>query len=230
MNAATSRKPKRDPHLIEGVLANLPLMEGVSPSVVRQLSTQSVLIHARRGEILVRRGEPVGGLYAIAYGKVKKRLLPPAGAEVVLALLGPGDTFAEVPALLASPSRLDAVALSDAMVVRINASCIAKEMANDPRLARNVSSALARRMQALLEEFERVRLPAVTRLAGYLLLIAEGDLARLPMSKTLLAARLDMKKETLSRLLRGLAARGLIAVAGREIRIVDRGGLAALVR
>jgi CRP/FNR family transcriptional regulator len=103
-------------------------------------------------------------------------------------------------------------------------------MANDPRLARNVSSALARRMQALLEEFERVRLPAVTRLAGYLLLIAEGDLARLPMSKTLLAARLDMKKETLSRLLRGLAARGLIAVAGREIRIVDRGGLAALVR
>jgi CRP/FNR family transcriptional regulator len=229
MNAATDRKPQRDPRLIEGVLANLPLMEGVSLSVVRQLSTQTTLNNAKRGETIVRRGEPITGLYAIAYGRVKKRLQP-TGAEVVLALLGPGDTFAEVPALLACASRLDAVALSDAMVVRINASCIAKEMANDPRLARNVSSALARRMQALLEEFERVRLPAVTRLAGYLLLIAEGDLARLPMSKTLLAARLDMKKETLSRLLRGLAARGLIAVAGREIRIVDRGGLAALVR
>ena len=47
-------------------------------------------------------------------------------------------------------------------------------------------------------------------------------MARLPVSKTLLAARLDMKKETLSRLLRRLAADGLIKVSGREIAILDR--------
>jgi CRP-like cAMP-binding protein len=93
-----------------------------------------------------------------------------------------------------------------------------------------VSNALARRMQALLDEFERVRLPALQRLAGYLASIAEGELARLPVSKTLVAARLDMKKETLSRLLRGLGTRGIIAVAGRDIRILDRAALVALLR
>ena len=45
------------------------------------------------------------------------------------------------------------------------------------------------------------------------------------MSKTLVAARLGMKKETLSRLLRRLAADGLIEVSRREIAILDRAAL-----
>ena len=59
MNAAANRKPTRDPRLIEGVLVNLPLMEGVARQVVRQLSTQSVLMHFKRGETVIRRGERV---------------------------------------------------------------------------------------------------------------------------------------------------------------------------
>src|SRR5688500_5966652 len=137
MNA--NRKATRDPRLIEGVLANLPLMTGVSPSVVRQLSTQSALVDAKRGEVLVSRGDLVRGVYAIAYGAVKKRLRHPRGAERVVALLGPGDTFAEVPALLALPSRLEAVALADSLLVMINAACISAQAERDPRLARNVA-------------------------------------------------------------------------------------------
>jgi CRP-like cAMP-binding protein len=79
-------------------------------------------------------------------------------------------------------------------------------------------------------------LPSLQRLAVYLDSIAEPAeapgtwVARLPVSKTLVAARLDIKKETLSRLLRQLAARGLISVARREIRILDRAALAAVTR
>ena len=161
MNAAANRKPVRDPRYIEGVLAGLPLMEGVSRQVIRQLSTQSALLHAQRGETVVRRGDAVRGLFAIAYGSVKKRLQHPGGAEVVLALLGPGDTFAEVPALLACPARVEAVALSDSMLVTIGAGCIATQAVSDPRLARNVVKILARRMHALLAEFERGLLPSL---------------------------------------------------------------------
>jgi CRP/FNR family transcriptional regulator, dissimilatory nitrate respiration regulator len=235
MNATANRKQTRDPRLLEGVLANLPLMEGVGRHVVRQLSTQSALLNVKRGETVVRRGERVSGLYAIAYGAVKKRLRHPGGAELVLALLGPGDTFAEVPALLACPAGIEAVALADSMLVVINAGCINTQTLSDPRLARNVANGLARRMHALLSEFERGMLPSVKRLAAYLHSIAEPGaepgswLARLPVSKTLLAARLDMKKETLSRLLRRFTADGLIEVSSRDIAILDRGGLAALI-
>ena len=94
MSALANSKPTRDPRMIEGVMANLPLMEGVARAVVRQLSTQAALLNAKRGEVVVRRGERVRGVYAIAYGTIKKRLRHPNGAERVLALLGAGDTFA----------------------------------------------------------------------------------------------------------------------------------------
>jgi CRP/FNR family transcriptional regulator len=204
--------------------------------VVRQLSTQCTVLTAKRGEVVLSRGAAVRGVYAIAYGSVKKRLRHPGGAELVLALLGPGDTFAEVPALLARPSGLDAVALDDSMLVMINAACISAQTERDPRLARNVANTLARRLQAMLYEMERRMLPSLQRLAAYLDSIAEPGaapgawVARLPVSKTLVAARLDMKKETLSRLLHELAERGTISVSRRVITIHDRPRLAAVHR
>jgi CRP-like cAMP-binding protein len=83
-----------------------------------------------------------------------------------------------------------------------------------------------------MTEFEHSMLPTLQRLAAYLDSIAEPTpapqvwTARLPVSKTVVAARLGMKKETLSRLLQRLVRRGLIAVAQRDITILDRAGLA----
>jgi Mn-dependent DtxR family transcriptional regulator len=51
---------------------------------------------------------------------------------------------------------------------------------------------------------------------------------RLPVSKTLVAARLGVKKETLSRLLHQLAADGVIAVERRDVRILDAARLSSV--
>ena len=48
---------------------------------------------------------------------------------------------------------------------------------------------------------------------------------RLPAPKAVIAALLDMKKETLSRLLRGLSTKGLIKVNGGAITLLDRAKL-----
>lgn len=53
---------------------------------------------------------------------------------------------------------------------------------------------------------------------------------RLPASKTLIASRLDMTKETFSRLLRSLSEQGLIRVARDEITLLDRDGLRSAAR
>ena len=234
VNAILKRNPHRDLRLIEGVLANLPLMEGVSRLVMRQLAMQSTVITVRRGETVVRRGEPVPGVFAIAYGSVKKRLPHRSGSELVLALLGHGETFAEVPALLACAARVDVVTLAQCLLVVVDGAGIRAQAQSDLPLMRNMANAVARRMDALLGEIERGLLPGLQRLSAYLDSIAEpGDapgtwIARLPVSKTLLAARLDLTKETLSRMLRRLVARGVILVGRREIIILDRRSLAAV--
>lgn len=217
--------------MAEAIIRNLALFEGTSGQTVRQAALDSELRRACRGEIVLQRGLPVPGMFALAYGSLKTRLRNAQGDEVVLSLIGPGETLAEAPSLLVQPAKLDAVALADSMLVMIPAASLSALLQRDARLSRNLVTRLAERTQTLLAELESGLQRSSQRLAAYLESIVEPAdrsgawVARLPVSKTLLAARLGMKKETLSRLLRQLAARGLVSVAQREIRILDRAGL-----
>ena len=51
---------------------------------------------------------------------------------------------------------------------------------------------------------------------------------RLPATKAAVAARVGITKETMSRMLRDLSERGLLEVAGSQLTVKDRAGLAAL--
>jgi len=217
--------------LVKGVLDKLPLLEGVGQEAIRELTTQSSVVRTGRGEVIVRHGERVPSLYAVAFGTVKTRLPRPRGSEVVLGLLGAGTTFGKTAVMLGAPSQVEVVALDDTVLVAIRAGCVLAMVERNLRFSRNLARALAERNQALIAELESGKLRSGQRLAAYLHSIAEptaepGVLAaRLAVSKTLLAARLGIKKETLSRLLREFAVDGLIEVSGRTIAIRDAGGL-----
>jgi CRP-like cAMP-binding protein len=217
--------------LIKGVLEKLPLLEGLNHETIRELVTQSTVLRTKRGQVILRRGERVPSLYAVGFGSVKTRLPQNGGSEVVLGLLGPGATFGKSALLLGAPSRVDVVGLDDALLVAVRATCVVALVERNLRFSWNLARALAQRNQALVEELEVSKLRSAQRLAAYLDSIAEPAgqpgawAARLAVSKTLLAARLGIKKETLSRLLREFARDGLIDVSGRNIAIRDAAGL-----
>jgi len=216
------------PLQIKAVLEKLPLLEGLNQEAIRELATQSSMMRVSRGELVVRRGERVPSLYAVAFGQVKTCLPQNGGSEMVLGLLGPGATFGKSTVLLGRPAQVDVVALDDTMLVAVRAACVVALVERNLRFSRNLARALAERNHVLVGELETSRLRSAQRLAAYLDSIAQPAAqpgtwaARLAVSKTLLASRLGMKKETLSRLLRELAGGGLIDVAGREITIRDR--------
>jgi CRP-like cAMP-binding protein len=215
------------------MLERLALFEGVHPEAIWELATQASVLRMSRGQRVVRHGERVASLYAVAFGGVKIRL-PQNGGEMVLGLLGPGDTFGKSAVLLGRPSQVDVVALDDTMLVAVRAACVVALIERNLRFSRNLARALAERNHALVGELETSRLRSAQRLAAYLDSIAQPAAqpgtwsVRLAVSKTLLAARLGIKKETLSRLLREFACGGLIDVAGREITIRDRTALQRL--
>ncbi len=217
---------------IEGTLARLELLEGVAAPTIRQLALHARLLRVARGEVLLRRGERAAGVFAVVQGSLKTRLRHANGDEVILTLLASGSTVGVAASLLGHPSKVDLVAIEESLLLLIDAASLSAQMARDPRLARNVANNLATKAQALMARFERSMLPTLQRLADYLQSIAEPTAApevwtaRLPVSKTVVAARLGMKKETLSRLLQRLARQGVIEVSRRDITILDRAGLA----
>lgn len=214
-----------------GVLARLPLFEGISRPHFSEVVRHARTLHCQRGQVVAKRGELVPGLFAVAYGMVKLTLRGASGAEKVLRLVGPSQTFGEIALFRQQPLPLDAVAVVDTGLVLVPAATLLALIERDVHFARGMVASLCQRIHAMVSDFEATTLHGATgRLAAYLESLAESpDAARvtLPAAKKLIAARLGMTKETFSRALRELARDGLVRVAGRSIELLDRARLAA---
>jgi CRP-like cAMP-binding protein len=231
----TLRAMSHDPRLIEAVIGNLKLLWGATPAQCADVAARCWALPLPRGSALVRMGERLPGVVAIAYGALKLRIPANGSTERVVRVVAAGESFGESAALLGQPSPFEPVALASCKLVVIPAAAIFALIERDPRLARGAVLLLAEHHLRLMEALHgNGARRGLQRLASYLDSLAEpaagnGEFrVRLPGTKTLAAAQLGMSKETLSRLLRSLAARGVLRVSRREIAIVDRAALAAL--
>jgi CRP/FNR family transcriptional activator FtrB len=213
-----------DSRLIEGVVANLPLFAGVAPAQVRSVAAQSWTLRGARGAALLSAGTRLPGVFAVAYGSVKLSMKNGGNEERVLRLVAARQMFGEASALLGRPAPYSAVVLDEAKVVVMPSTPLYALLGRDSAFAKALVAILAERKLELCAEIGAATLrKGAERLAFYLVESAGNDDAvQLPFSKTVLAARLGMQKETLSRLLRSLAAEGMIAVSRRRIALLDR--------
>lgn len=214
----------------ERLIGNLPLFRQVAREHLAQLAKETIIHQLKRGAVVCRRGELLACFHAVAHGQVKLVLRAANGEERVLRIVGPGDTFGEALVLRPQPNPLDAVALSDALVLELPARPVNALLERDPHFARGMLARLAQRMHELVAELETCTLlNARQRIASYLLGLpgAEGRI-RLPVTKTLIASQLGVTKETLSRLLRELSDRGLIQIHNRNIVVRDRARLSGV--
>jgi CRP/FNR family transcriptional regulator, dissimilatory nitrate respiration regulator len=121
---------------------------------------------------------------------------------------------------------VDISALSDTLLVVVPAEPLRLMIDTEPGFARAMLASMSQRLHALVTDFEAATVHRATeRLAAYLVSLVDPagpSTATLPASKTVIAARLGITKETLSRLLRRFAQEGLIAVGRRQITLLDR--------
>lgn len=229
-----------DTRLTQGLVPRLRIFRDVAPANLGPLIKQCWVMTAPRGTTILERGARLPGVFGLAYGSVKLSLRSQDGEERVLQLVSAGQTFGEAKSLLGRPCHSEAIALADSKLVVIPAAAIFALMDRESRFGRAVALLLAERTLEMLAEVQSAMQRGAQRLAAYLGALAEspegngngngngGTVVRLPVSKTLVAARLGVKKETLSRLLRQFAAEGVIEVSRREISILDRDALTKL--
>jgi CRP/FNR family transcriptional regulator len=224
-SGSTNQLQRQEALTHQETMARLPLFSGVAPAQLAELCARSRPQYLPRSASLVHRGQRMPGFCVLAAGELKLSVVLPERGERVLGLVTAPSSFAEALALRRHPSSYDIVAMSESLVLVLRLSGIEALAAGLPRFARNLTELLAdRTLEAQAELEASVLQRAPQRLANYLCSLAahSGESATLPVSKTLLAAILGIKKETLSRLLRELAERGLIQVSNRRVTLLDR--------
>lgn len=214
------------------ILATWPLFAQVPADLLATVAGQARSVRVPLGEHLFLRGSPATSFFGVVTGLIQLSVSNAEGVEKVVELIRPGETLGEAVMFLGRPRPVAARALDDTHLVEVPASVLDSLFDTDPRFARSVAASLSLRLHSLIRDVEMYSLHSATeRLVGHLL----GQLHATPgtdrvtfvPSKSVIASRLGMKPETLSRALRELTDAGLVVPAGRALHIPDAAALAA---
>jgi CRP-like cAMP-binding protein len=210
---------------IPSLLQRMPLF-----SQLPETDTGLVARHARerrlaRGEVLFQRGDMPHGFYLVVSGQIKLAFSSAQGTEKVVEIVGPMQSFGEAVMFMNVPCPVFAEALSDAVLIHIGQSVVTGLIDQDPSFAHKLLAGMAIRLHGLVRDVETYSLrSSAQRVIGYLLQLADSDRPceiELPTSKQVVASRLNLTPETLSRIFHDLSEAGMITVHGKRIALHD---------
>lgn len=187
-------------------------------------------------KVLFEQGAPLTDIYFLISGSVKLQRLAPSGDVKVFEIIRPGQTFAEA-VLFSGGARypVSAVAVLPSVVVAIHAASYLKLLNSSNTLCLNLMAKLSQRLHWMVNEVDRLTLHNATfRLVCYLLSHLTDDEndrrdVNLSVPKHVIASRLSITPETLSRSLKELSTQGLINLDGSQIDLVDIDKLRQLI-
>ena len=218
---------KQGIHISE-FLRSLPLFAALDDGALTRLAEGMTAIDARKGTVLLRRGDPCLGFHVIVFGQVKVSLQTSKGNEKVVDLLGRGQSFGESTMFLGRPCRLTAEALADSKVLHLPRATVADEIGRNALFARSIILNLSERLNHLIGHIEGYTLRSGTqRVIGFLLsqlperVPAAAPTITLPAQKGVIASQLNLTQEHFSRILHDLTAHGMIEVRGRAVHLLD---------
>lgn len=209
-------------------LENLSLFKEMSEREIERIAKGTTALHAPKGEIIFHKGDPCTGFHTVVYGQVKLGFTSTQGAEKVIEILGPNQSFGEAVMFLDKPYVVFAQALADTMLLHVSKDVVFEELGRDPAFARKMLAGLSMRLHGLIKDVEAYSLRSgAQRVIGYLLRHEpEGQTGgefqlMLPTGKGVIASRLNLTPEHFSRVLHELSEAGMIAVEGKTVHIRD---------
>jgi CRP-like cAMP-binding protein len=223
VGAAGKRKSDRTLSLLE----NLPLFRGLDARVLAHIAAQAQVIQADRREVLYRKGDACNGFFVVSYGCIRLSLYSDKGQEKPIQLAYPGNSFGEATMFQGLAHYTTGIASEDSSLVYVPRETIVQLLKGDWQLAMHLLANLSYRLHLMVDDIDDFLLkPPAQRLTRYLLrLVPQGmqerGHVRLVVNKRLMAAQLNLQPETLSRYFREFREQGLIAMAGRNITILD---------
>jgi CRP/FNR family transcriptional regulator, dissimilatory nitrate respiration regulator len=215
------------------IISDAPLFNGLPEEQLNAVRKIAVNRFFDKGKTIFSDGDPCDGFYIIADGRIKIYKLSFDGKEHILHIYGPGNPFGEVPVFAGKNFPANAQTLLKSHLLFFPRTAFVDLISQNPSLALNMLAELSMRLRQFTVQIENLSLKEVPgRLASYLLYLAKEqgrvDTVALPISKGQLASLLGTIPETLSRILTKMAKQGLIETSGRDLILLNIGGLEEL--
>jgi CRP-like cAMP-binding protein len=218
------------------LVRRINVFRGLNPRMIQQMIAPATTLSLREREVVCRQDDPAMAFFIVVDGWIKLYRITVAGDEAVINVLAKGDSFAESAAFTGQPYLHTAEAVSAARVIRVPAAHVVKCIQSTPEFAQAMIAAMAQHMNHLVQQVEQLKAKlGVQRLAEFLVsLCPNGQDTRqdtrqdictvaLPYDKTLIAGRLGLKPESLSRAFTKLKAVGVhVHAAHVEVRNLDK--------
>ena len=208
-------------------LRSVSVFSELSDERCDELIAHSSVERFDRRTVIQRSGDPHHHLYIVMTGRLEMVAHSPWGAEMTIAVFGPGSTSSWVALFLDSPAERTLVANPDTRLLAIPATQLRTFLEHQPQLYPKVLALDGKRFRALLDLTQLVLNPARTqRLATLLLMIAEvsGDISDQPrvlLTHHQLQQLANCSRQVLHRCVRELQQEGLIKQGYGSIQLLD---------
>jgi CRP/FNR family transcriptional regulator, dissimilatory nitrate respiration regulator len=196
------------------LLREFPFFVGVDDATLQRLAAEAKVETHGTGAVLFRQGERITAMSFVVRGFVKLTRTAASGDETLIGMRTDGASLNEAPFRAGETHHYSAETVGPATALKIPAGRFARLMADNPSLALAALADAKRTVAELTGEIESLKASSAEhRLVRFLISFCppEEDHCRfrLPYDKRLVAARLGVTQETLSRSFARLRAYGV---------------------
>ncbi|WP_120497193.1 Crp/Fnr family transcriptional regulator [Kiloniella sp. EL199] len=170
-------------------------------------------------------GDPADSFYILLSGEVHLTILTADGAQSLVRIVEPGESFAEAAMLGLGTFPINATAMPKSRIVKLSKVMFEKKISGNPEAALHLLSALIKRQQFLISEIKILKsLSPCQRVASKLLSLYESNKwkgsGNLPRCKQTMASNIGIDPASFSRVLRRLEDAGIVCEK-QEVIITD---------
>lgn len=204
---------------LAAMLRDVPIFDGLGDAVLERLAARCVPRAVGERFMLFRAGERCAGLYIVLEGRVRIYRTAPDGREQTIAVEGPGRPVAELPLFDDGPYPASAITTVPSRLMFLPRGEFEHAFRTDPDVAASVVRALGVRLRHMVQLVETLAFRDVAARLAMLLADhaeqhgrVEGDAVLLDLERTQeeLADEIGTARESVSRAMKQLQARGLI--------------------
>ena len=211
------------------IIRQTAIFGGLSRSNLERLLDDAAVKPVNRGETLFLQGDPAGAFYVALEGWVKIYRMTPAGEEAIVGVFTRGQSFAEAAAFTKGAYPASGEAVTDGRILIVSARHLFERITESPEIGLSMLASTSAHLHMLVHQIEQLKAhTGAQRVAEFLLQLCSHEeenscMIALPYDKALIAGRLGMKPESLSRAFQRLKEFGVRIDQNRaSVRDINR--------